>query len=159
MKALNTISRFLAPSALAIALGVGFAMPVPQAQAQDDLTRVLVDIADVVFQSGVPYYRYGDYGRYDRLVVQRDRYGRPVYYRYVPYGYNAGRHGPPYGNAYGYWRNGPGSWNSNVSCNKHGKCKAKYYDDRYDRRWDRDRDYDHDRGRGWWDGRRWHDDD
>jgi hypothetical protein len=156
MKALNTISRFLAPSALAIALGVGFAMPVPQAQAQDDLARVLVDIADVVFQSGVPYYRYGDYGRYDRLVVQRDRYGRPVYYRYVPRHYD-GRRGPPYGNAYGYWRNGPGSWNNNVSCNKHGKCKAIHYNGRYDRRWDRDRDHDHDRG--WWDGRRWHDDD
>ena len=156
MKALNTISRFLAPSALAIALGVGFAMPVPQAQAQDDLARVLVDIADVVFQSGVPYYRYGDYGRYDRLVVQRDRYGRPVYYRYMPRHYD-GRRGPPYGNAYGYWRNGPGSWNNNVSCNKHGKCKAIHYNGRYDRRWDRDRDHDHDRG--WWDGRRWHDDD
>lgn len=157
MKALNAISRFLAPSALAIALGVGFAAPVAPVQAQDDLTRVLVDIADVVFQSGVPYYRYGDYGRYDRLVVQRDRYGRPVYYRYVPR-YDNGRQGPPYGNAYGYWRNGPGSGYRDVDCNKHGKCKVTYYDGRYDRRWD-DRDHDHDRDRGWWDGRRWHDDD
>jgi hypothetical protein len=146
MKALNTVSRFLAPTALAIALGAGFAMPAAPAQAQDDLARVLVDIADVVFQSGVPYYRYGDYGRYDRLVVQRDRYGRPVYYRYVPR--HDGRRGPPFGNAYGYWRNGPGSGYRDVDCNKHGKCKVIYYDGRYDRR-------DH----GWWDGRRWRDDD
>ena len=156
MKALNRISRFLAPSALAIALGMGFAMPAAPAQAQDSLTRTLVDIADVVFQSGVPYYRYGNYGQYDRLTVQRDRYGRPVYYRYAPYGYNA-RQSPPYGNAYGYWNNGRGSRNSNVSCNKHGKCKTTYYDPRYDHSWDRDHDRDHDRG--WWDGRRWHDDD
>jgi hypothetical protein len=139
MKALNRISRFLAPSALALALGMGFAMPVPQAQAQDDLSRVLVDIADVVFQSGVPYYRYGNEGRYDRLVVQRDRYGRPVYYRYVP-------RSMPYGNAYGR-HDAPR--HDNVKCNKHGKCKVTYYDGRYDRRDDR----------GWWDGRRWHDDD
>ena len=147
MKALNRITRFLAPSALALALGL--AMPAAPAQAQDALTRTLVDIADVVFQSGVPYYRYGNYGQYDRLVVQRDRYGRPVYYRYMPNGYNTARQGPPYGNAYGYWNHGPGSRNSNVSCNKHGKCKATYYDGRYDQRDDR----------GWWDGRRWHDDD
>ena len=151
MKALNSIPRFLAPSALALALGVGFAMPVAPAHAQDDLSRVLVDIADVVFQSGVPYYRYGNEGRYDRLVVQRDRYGRPVYYRYVPNNGYAMRQGPPYGNAYGYWNNGPGSHNGKgkVSCNKHGKCKATYYDPRNDR----------DDDRRWWDGHRWHDDD
>ena len=146
MKAMNTVSRFLAPSVLAAALGMGFAMPVPQARAQDDLTRVLVDIADVVFQSGVPYYRYGDYGRDDRLVVQRDRYGRPVYYRYVPYGYNA-RYNPPYGNAYGYRGKDNDRYYRDVDCNKHGKCKVTYYDSRYDRRHD-DR---------WWDGHRWHD--
>ena len=143
MKATNILSRLLAPSVLAVALGTGFAMPAAPVQAQDDLTRVLVDIADVVFQSGVPYYRYGDYGRYDRLVIQRDRYGRPVYYRYVPV-----RQGPPHGNAYGYWQNGPGNGYRDVDCNKHGKCKVTYYDSRYDRR-----------DRGWWDGHRWHDDD
>jgi len=42
-----------------------------------------------------------------------------------------------------------------MSCNKHGKCKTTYYDPRYDHSWDRDHDHD----RGWWDGRRWHDDD
>ena len=140
MKALNTLtrcSRWLAPSVLAAALGMGFAVPAAPAQAQDNLSRVLVDIADVVFQSGVPYYRYGHQGQNDRLVVQRDRYGRPVYYRYVP-------RGMPYGNAYGRY---DAPRHDNVKCNKHGKCKVTYYDGRYDR--------DH----GRWDGHRWHDDD
>jgi hypothetical protein len=146
MQALNTISRFLAPSVLAVALGAGFALPAPPVQAQDDLTRVLVDIADVVFRAGVPYYRYGDYGRYDRLVVQPDRYGRPVYYRYMPVPVPVYR-GSPHGNAYGYRRNDWDHGYRDVDCNKHGKCKVTYYDGRYDR------------DRGWWDGHRWHDDD
>lgn len=127
MKATHMFSRLLAPCVLAIALGAGFAMPAAPAQAQDDdLGRVLVDIADVVFRAGVPYYRYGDYGRHDRLVVQRDRYGRPVYYRYVPV-----REGPPQGNARGYWRNGPGSFRD-VECNVQGKCKVVHHDTYYD---------------------------
>lgn len=147
MKATNLFSRLLVPSVLAIALGIGFAMPVAQVRAQDDLARVLVDIADVTFRAGVPYYRYGDYGRYDRLILQRDRYGRPVYYRYVPVRVSV-RQDPPHPNAYGDRRHGPDHVYRNVDCNKHGKCKVTYYDSRYDRN-------DH----GWWDGRRWHDDD
>lgn len=148
--------RWLAPAVLAAALGVGATTTPAPVQAQDNLTRVLVDIADVVFHSGTPYYRNGDYRNNDRLVVGRDRYGRTVYYRVVPRDYRDDRRvryrsGPPYGNAYGYYRNGPGS--RNIKCNKHGKCKAKYYDPRYNRdRHDRDRDHDdHDR--------RWRDDD
>lgn len=169
---MSTLSRWFAPAVLAAGLGFGAMTPAP-VQAQDSLTRVLVDIADVVFNNGTPYYRNGDYGYNDRLVVSRDRYGRPVYYRQVPYGYNQrvvydqygrrihdqygrridyarynDRNGPPYGNAYGYYQNGPGS--RDVKCNKHGKCKAKYHGSRHDR------DDDHDR---WWDGRRWRDDD
>jgi hypothetical protein len=122
-------------------------------QAQDSLTRVLVDVADVVLRSGVPYYRYGDYGYNDRLVAGRDRYGRVVYYRTMPRGYDSRyRGGPPYGNANGYYRNGPGS--RDMKCNKHGKCKVQYYDPRYDRD-HHDRHDRHDR----WDDRRWHDDD
>lgn len=158
-----SMSRWFAPAVLAAALGVGaVSVPAP-VQAQDNLTRVLVDIADVVFRSGTPYYRYGDYGYNDRLVAGRDRYGRTVYYRTAPrydrdryerdrYGYDRYdrnyRNGPPYGNAYGYYRNGPGK--RDVKCNKNGKCKAKYYDSRYDR----DRHDDH-----WEDGRRWRYDD
>jgi hypothetical protein len=124
---MTLLSRWLAPALLAAGLGAGALVPLP-AQAQDDvLTRVLVDVADVVFNGGVPYYRYGGYD--DRLVVERDHYGRPVYYRVEPRGY---RPGPPYGNAYGYWRHGPGS--DDVRCNKHGKCKATYYDPRHDAR-------------------------
>lgn len=150
------LSRWLAPAVLAAGLGFGALTPAP-AQAQDDaLTRVLVDIADVVIRGGNPYYRHGDYGYDDRLIVQRDRYGRPIYYRNV-------RSGPPYGNAYGYYRNGPGS--RHTKCNKHGKCKVEYYDPRYDRRgyggryddrYDDDR-YGYHRNDRYWDGRRWRD--
>ena len=141
------LTRWLAPAVLAAGLGFGALAPAP-VQAQDTLTRVLVDIADVVLRGGQPYYRYGNYGYDDRLIVGRDRYGRIVYYRQVPVNY---RSGPPYGVAHGYYRNGPGS--RDVKCNKHGKCKVKYYDarydrdrfDRYDRRWRRgDDDWDDD---------------
>ena len=147
---MNMLSRWFAPAVLAAGLGFGAMAPAP-VQAQDSLTRVLVDVADVVLRSGVPYYRYGDYGYNDRLVASRDRYGRLVYYRTVPRGYDyrsGHRSGPPYGNAYGYYRNGPGS--RDMKCNKHGKCKVQYYDPRYDRdRYDRHDRRDH----------RWHDDD
>jgi hypothetical protein len=146
------LSRWFAPAVLAAGLGFGAMTPAP-VQAQDSLTRVLVDVADVVLRSGVPYYRYGDYGYNDRLVAGRDRYGRVVYYRTMPRGYDSRyRGGPPYGNAYGYYRNGPGS--RDMKCNKHGKCKVQYYDPRYDRD-HHDRHDRHDR----WDDRRWHDDD
>ena len=78
--------RWFAPVALAAAVGVAALAPAP-AHAQNDalaLTRQIVDIADVVVNGGVPYYRYGHYGPADRLVVERDDYGRPVYYRLVP---------------------------------------------------------------------------
>jgi hypothetical protein len=172
---MTILSRWFAPAVLAAGLGFGALAPAP-VQAQDALTRVLVDIADVVINNGTPYYRYGNYGDNDRLIVARDRYGRPVYYRQVPYGYNdrvaydrygrriydqygrridysnryndGYRSGPPYGNAYGYYRNGPGS--RDLKCNKHGKCKSRYYDSRHDRH-DDDRNWnDHRRdGRDW----------
>ena len=100
------LSRWLAPALLAAGLGIGTMTPAP-VQAQD-LTRVLVDIADVVLRGGQPYYRNGDYGYDDRLIATRDRYGRVVYYRNVPR-HTQQRQGPPYGNAHGYYRNGPGS--------------------------------------------------
>ena len=156
---MHALSRPLLPALLAAALGLGLAAA-PSAHAQNDtLTRVLVDVADVVLRGGQPYYRGGDYGNDDRLIVERDRNGRPVYYRHAQQ-----HQGPPYGNAYGYYRNGPGSQNApRTKCNKHGKCKTQYYDPRYDqraqgrfddpddRRWrdhddddDRDDDHDHD---------------
>ena len=149
---MHALSRPLLPALLAAALGLGLGLAAaPSAHAQNDtLTRVLVDVADVVLRGGQPYYRGGDYGYDDRLIVERDRYGRPVYDR------RAQQHqGPPYGNAYGYYRNGPGSQDApRTKCNKRGKCKAEYYDPRYDERGDRDRRHHRDDDR-YWDGRRW----
>ncbi len=154
-----SLSRYLAPAVLAASLGVAaVAAPAPAQAQSDDLVRVLVDVADVVLRSGQPYYRYGDYGYDDRLVMQRDRYGRPVYYRYVPR--EVYRQGPPYGNAYGYQRNRgyPVTGQRNMKCNKHGKCKVEYYDARYDR-YGRHRygNVRYDNYGRWWDGRRWRD--
>lgn len=156
----NVLSRWVAAVALAAGLGVAGLSPAPaRASDGDDLVRVIVDVADVIYHSGYPYYRhgYGNYGYRDRLIVVHDRYGRPVYYRNVP----RYRAGPPYGNAYGYYRNGPGRYGH---CNKHGKCKVEYYDSRYDRRYygyDRnDRHYRYqdpfEYGDRYWESRRWH---
>jgi hypothetical protein len=155
---MQILSRWLAPAVLAAGLGAAALAPAP-AHAQDDtLTRVLVDVADVVLRGGQPYYRHGSYGYNDRLVVQRDRYGRPVYYRLVPV---AARQGPPYGNAYGYWNNAPTA--RRVTCNRNGNCSVSYYDPQYDRRrGDRYSRYGRYERRGhdrrYWDGRRWRDD-
>jgi hypothetical protein len=153
--AMTMLTRWIAPAALAVGLGFGAAaLPAP-AQAQDELTRVLVDIADVALRGGTPYYRHGNYGYDDRLIASRDRYGRVVYYRTVPR-HAQYRSGPPHGNAYGYYRNGPGS--RDVKCNKKGKCKAEYYDSRYDRDGRRHQYVRYDRrGDRYWDGRRWRD--
>ena len=127
-----SLTRLLAPTVLAASLGLAaVAAPAPVQAQSDDLVRVLVNVADVVLRGNQPYYRYGNYGYNDRLITQRDRYGNPVYYRYVPR--NVYRQGPPYGNAYGYYGNGRAG-DRRIKCNKHGKCKATYYDPRYDRR-------------------------
>ena len=126
-----SLTKLLAPTMLAAGLGLAaIAAPAPAQAQSDDLVRVLVNVADVVLRGNTPFYRHGDYGYDDRLSMQRDRYGNPVYYRYVPR--QEYRQGPPYGNAYGYYRNGPGS-NGHTKCNKNGKCKTTYYDPRYDR--------------------------
>jgi hypothetical protein len=155
-----SLTRWLTSSTLAAALATGAAFAPAPAQANDDLIRVIVDVADVVFRSGQPYYRHGGYGYNDRLIVQRDRYGRPIYYRYAPRDYD--RYGPPYGNAYGYHRNHHrhGDRYDNRSqrriCDKRGRCRVEYYDPRYDRRDDYYGHYRHDRD---WDRRYWKRDD
>lgn len=137
------ISRWIAPAALAAALGAASLAPAP-AQAQSaDWVRTIVDIADVVMRGNQPYYRHGDYSADDRLVMGRDRYGRPVYYRVAQdprydrydryddrYGYRTGAR-PPYGRALGYHGQAPGQ---RTKCNRNGKCKTEYYDPRADRR-------------------------
>ena len=94
-----TVSRWLAPAVLAAGLGVAGLAPAPAQAQSNDLARVIVDIADVVLRGGVPYYRHSNYGYEDRLIVVRDRYGRPTYYRNVPrgnaHGYLRQRAGPP----------------------------------------------------------------
>ena len=145
---MKTLTRWMAPAVLAAGFGMG-AMAVPQQAQAQDLSRVLVDVADVILRGGQPYYRHGDYSQNDRLIVQRDRYGRPIYYR------NVYRAGPPYGNAYGYYRNGAGS-RDNVRCNSRGKCTVTYYDPRRDR--DGYRGYRRDGRYGYYgDDRRWRD--
>ena len=154
---MSAVTRWIAPVVLAAGLGmVALSPTTAQAQAGgDDLVRVIVDVADVVLRGGTPYYRGSDYGYDDRLVMERDRYGRPVYYRQAGSGY---RDAPPYGNAHGHRRHAD---TPKVKCNKHGKCKTTYYDPRHDRdggrhddryedrysRYDRDDHDDRDRGR------------
>ena len=154
-----SLTRYLAPAVMAASLGVAaIAAPAPAQAQSDDLVRVLVNVADVVIRGNTPYYRYGDYSYDDRLIMQRDRYGRPVYYRSVPRGYNASRNAPPYGNAYGYNRNRgyPVTGQRNLQCNKHGKCKAEYYDSRYDRDGRNSGNYDNrNYDNRYWDGYRW----
>lgn len=141
---MNLLSRWMAPALLATGLGVaGFAPTAAHAQSGDELVRVIVDVADVIMRGGQPYYRHGNHGYNDRVVVVHDRYGRPSYYRHVPrggyYDHRARYDTPRYGA-------------HRTRCNKHGKCKVEYYDPRYDRR----NDYGYSRRDGY---RRYHDDD
>lgn len=156
------LSRWFAPVILAAGIGIAGLSPAAAQAQNNDLTRIIVDIADVMFRSGQPYYRHGDYGHDDRLIVSRDRYGRPVYYRNAPRQV-VHRQGPPYGNAYGYHRNRQDNryqdnrYQDNryqdsrrVKCKKNGRCEVTYYDPRYDRdQYSRhDRDNRRRRGRG-----------
>lgn len=132
---MDTVSRCLAPAIVAAGLGLAALSPAPaHAQSSDELVRVLVDVADVVLRGGTAFYRHGDYGYDDRLIVGRDRYGRLVYYRQMP------RHYRDY-DRHGY---GDMSRTRQVTCNSHGRCKVTYYDPRYDRdRYRYERRYDH----------------
>lgn len=143
-----SLSRMFAPALLAAGLGLAALTAPSQARADDDLVRVIVGIADVVYHGGQPYYRHGHYGPHDRLVVVRDRYHRPTYYRYAPrvvhYAPRVVYHAPPrHAPAHGYYK----------KPRHHGHYVSRYDDrryrdhdryDRYDRRDDR-RDDRHDR--------------
>lgn len=148
---MSILSRWIAPTVLAAGLGMAALAPTTaHAQSGDALVRVIVDAADVVLRGGSAYDRNGGYGYNDRLRMERDRHGRPVYYRQV---LRHDRYAPPYGNAYGYYRNVDSRHanNGKVKCNKHGRCTTTYYDARHDRdgrRYDNrndDRYYSHDR--------------
>lgn len=155
---MTVLTRWLAPVALAAGLGAA-AVALPAPARADDLTRVIVDIADVIVRNNTPYWRYGNYGYNDRLIVVRDRWGRPTYYRnaprYVDYRY---RPAPPpryYANDR-YYNDRYNNRYYDRDCNHHGKCRSSYYDARYDRRndhrWD-NRYYDRGRHNGHWRGR------
>ncbi|MCR6686614.1 hypothetical protein [Pseudoxanthomonas sp.] len=76
------MTRWLPAALLALGLGGGaLALPV-RAEAADVQVRVLVDVADLIFRSGRPYYY--DRGYYQPVVIEYDRWHRPVYYRYAP---------------------------------------------------------------------------
>ena len=121
-----TLPRWLASAVVAAGWGLA-SLPAPAQEVT--VRRVMVDAADVVLRGGQPYYRHGRYGDSDRLIVRRDRYGRPMFYRVVRY--NNGYYG-----SYGYG-NGLGTEPVNtarrVNCNRNGNCKVTYYDARYDR--------------------------
>lgn len=156
---MSSFARWLAPAALAAALGAGALFPAT-AHADDDMIRVIVDVADIAFRSGHPYYRHGNYGYNDRLVVSRDHRGRPVYYRHVP---RDDRYGNDYYDRNDDSRNGfvrdPYGRYSRQRCDSRGRCRVEYYDPRYDRN-GRNRDYGYDNRPDddrYWDGRRWRD--
>lgn len=137
------LSRWLAPVVLAAGVGIlGLAPGAAHANDGDDLVRVLVNAADVIFSNGQPYYQ-DDYrnnrrGHSNRLKVVRDNRGNTRYYR-----------------------SNPRRTDRDVKCNKHGKCHVRttYYDPRYDRDRNRyrgrhdynDRRYYSQSNRGWGD--------
>ncbi|WP_372016306.1 hypothetical protein [Pseudoxanthomonas sp. 10H] len=131
---------------LAAALaGAAALLPAPKAQAADVQVRVLVDVADLIFRSGRPYY-YDD-GYYQPVVVEYDRWRRPVYYRYEPRPVVVYRPAPRYYAPPRHYHPAP---------RPHYRVS---YDDRYDRydRHDGHRHHGkkgkghdkHHRGRGW----------
>lgn len=123
---MTTLSRWLAPLVFAAGFSTLALAPVTaRADSSDDLVRVLVDVADVVLRGNQPYYRDGNYGYNDRLIVVRDNRGQSRYYRNVPRSHYARN-----------YRDGPSRSHRSgrdVKCNKHGKCKVTYYDPRHDR--------------------------
>lgn len=154
----TVLARMIAPVALALGLGMAALMPTP-ARADDSLVRIIVDVADIIYRGGDPYYRHGHYGPHDRVVIVRDYRGRPSYYRYVPRSYYTRhyRSGPPYGVAHGYYGKGKHKHRGyrDRDCDRKGRCKVSYYDPRRDdRRYDRRYD---DRPRYYSDRRRWDD--
>jgi hypothetical protein len=128
-----------APRWLALALlASGFAAFAP-GQAQDrpqdrQPARVTVDIGDVVVRGGQPYYRHGGYRDADRLVVARDRHGRPVYYRLVyrdPYGQHRFRYRHHDRNRYVYDDPRRVETARRVDCNSRGNCTVTWQDPDY----------------------------
>lgn len=129
---MSRMSHWLAPVVLGVAAAGASMMPATaHAQSGGDLIRILVNASDVIVRGGHAYDRHNsNYGYNDRLVVGRDRYGRPLYYR------NAPRYGSSYGSSYGsgyaygnQYQNGQ----QQTRCDSRGRCSTQYYDSRYSR--------------------------
>lgn len=141
---MSTLSRWLAPLIIAASFGgLTLAPSTARADSGNDLVRVIVDVADVVLRGNQPYYRGGNYGYDDRLIVVRDTRGQPRYYRNVPRGQYVSHYRSAPRNHYANdYRRGPAygrHGDRDVKCNKHGKCKVKTQTTYYDARYDRDR--------------------
>ena len=141
---MKTLKALLGGTAIAMGLGFASLAPVP-AQAQNstvDLARVIVNVNDIVYRGGQPYYRYGSYGPEDRIIVVREG-SRNRYYRNVPRG-----------NAYGYYghpsqtkqwnQNGKKSQKDRKKWEKERRKQANRYYSRGNDRYD-----DRRHGRGW----------
>ena len=82
----------LAAAAVSAGLTMAIAPQPAQAQSIVDLARVIVNVNDIVYRGGVPYYRYGQYRPEDRIIVVREN-GRRTYYRNAPRGVAHGYYG------------------------------------------------------------------
>lgn len=129
----NSLIRWILPGLLATGLAAAAMVPAPaRAQSNDDLVRVIVDVADVVLRGNQPYYR-GNYD--DRLRVAYDHRGRPTYYRMAPrydqrYAARHYRNGPPrHAPAHGH----RAKQVRRETCDRRGRCTVQYYDPRQDR--------------------------
>ena len=121
----SALTRWCVPGLLAVGLAVAAVAPMPaRAQSNEDLVRVIIDVADVVLRANQPYYR----GHYDQpLHVSYDYRGRPTYYRMAP---RQVRRGPPaHAPAHG-WRAKHGN---RARCDRRGRCNVSYYAPRQDR--------------------------
>ena len=83
-RTLSRPSRWVAAALLSLGVGAGTLALPSRAEAADVQVRVLVDVADLIFRSGRPYYYDRGYGHYQPVVVEYDRWRRPHYYRYAP---------------------------------------------------------------------------
>lgn len=151
---MTILSRWLAPAVLAAGFGFGAMAPAPAQAQNDDLVRVIVDVADVIYHSGHPYYRYDNrYGYNDRLIVVHDRYRRPVYYRQVPrtvYYRDTYYRNPPYRVAHSYYGRDGRWWDGRRWHDRDDRNRWQSRNNWHDNDRGRDRDWDrkHKNGRG-----------
>lgn len=66
--------------AVLLSLGALVATPL-RAEISEEQMRVAVNVIDLIFRSGLPYYY--ERGYYYPVMVEYDHLHRPVYYRYV----------------------------------------------------------------------------